>query len=278
MLGIVALVLAVLALVTGSLTLLSLLTLDMVLLWAASTLRSTATAADSRLAERRPMSTLAPYPLRVEGHLEQPSPRALARQVAAALPHYVVLGLPLDRLRSSPRRSPRSSSCCSPAATRGVSSTSTSACSAGRGASRSTRYGANGTDRYPPFTLADAPGYPARLEIAYPERQRARSPADRLVAARHPALRIVGVFLGGGGLAWRAGVHWPGGGVGVIVLVSPGLSSCSSRGSTRAQLFDFILGLNRWALRVAAFAALLTPVYPPFRLDAGEEEPGGVRM
>src|SRR5246127_2689240 len=37
-------------------------------------------------------------------------------------------------------------------------------------------------------------------------------------------------------------------------------------------LYDFVIGINRWAIRVRAYTSLMRDEYPPFRLDMGPRE------
>ncbi|HET7046706.1 MAG TPA: DUF4389 domain-containing protein [Solirubrobacteraceae bacterium] len=136
-------------------------------------------------------------------------------------------------------------------------------------------YSALGTDRYPPFTLEDVSDYPARLEVTYPE-----SLSRGLVLVKWwllalPHYLVVAVFVGGAWATWTgADSQWmldSGGLVGLLVLFAGVMLLFTGR--YPKSLYDFVLGMNRWVFRVAAYATLMTDVYPPFRLDVGGNEP-----
>jgi hypothetical protein len=134
-----------------------------------------------------------------------------------------------------------------------------------------------GTDKYPPFSLRAKAEYPADLEVDYPERLSRGLVLIKWWLLAIPHYLIIAAFF-------AAGLHWivlkPGVWVGytlpslMVTLLVIALVGLLFTGRYPKGLYDFVLGINRWAIRVVAYATLLRDEYPPFRLDTGPREPG----
>jgi hypothetical protein len=134
-------------------------------------------------------------------------------------------------------------------------------------------YSALGTDRYPPFSLAEEPGYPATLDIAYPERLSRGLVLVKWWLLAIPQYIVVAMLSGGAysttvasGETWQADV-FSGGLIGLLVFFAAIMLLFAGR--YPRGLYDFVVGMNRWVMRVVAYATLMTDAYPPFRLDQG---------
>ena len=91
-----------------------------------------------------------------------------------------------------------------------------------------------------------------------------------------PHYLIVAVFAGGAWAGFNAANDdwaWTSGGglIGLLVCIAGIVLLFTGR--YPKQIFDFVMGMNRWCYRVGAYAALMTDNYPPFRLDMGGQEP-----
>jgi hypothetical protein len=152
-----------------------------------------------------------------------------------------------------------------------------------------------GTDKYPPFSLRPKSEYPADLDVDYPERLHRGLVLIKWWLLAIPHYLVLAAFYSGGarfgmvgmrhwgghgrhGHHWHHWHHW-GGGYGVVplicVLLLIAVIALLFTARYPKGLYDFVIGINRWAIRVRAYASLMRDEYPPFRLDMGPAEPPG---
>lgn len=132
-----------------------------------------------------------------------------------------------------------------------------------------------GTDQYPPFSLRAKAEYPADLEVDYPPRLKRGLVLIKWWLLAIPHYLILAIFFSGG---WRVFMidrnEWVGillpSLVAILLLVAVG--GLLFTGRYPMGLYDLVIGVNRWGLRVRAYTALMRDEYPPFRLDMGSRE------
>lgn len=125
-------------------------------------------------------------------------------------------------------------------------------------------YSALATDWYPPFSLSALAPYPATLDVPYPERLSRGLVLVKWWLLAIPHYIIVGLLVGGsaGGL--------------ITILAFFGAIALLFTGRYPDDIFNLVMGLNRWVFRVLVYAMLLRDEYPPFRVDMGPSEAGPV--
>ena len=129
-------------------------------------------------------------------------------------------------------------------------------------------FNAIGTDRYPPFSLAERPDYPARLRVDYPERLNRGLALVKWWLLAIPHYVLVAVFIGGVLVPDVSPIPLlasPGSLISILTLFAGVALLFTAR--YPSGVFSFVVGLNRWAFRTVAYAALMRDEYPPFRLE-----------
>jgi hypothetical protein len=102
------------------------------------------------------------------------------------------------------------------------------------------------TDAYPPFSLADDPGYPVRLRVEYPEHIANWRPLVHWLLAI-PYLVVAGA------LYWLTGV------LTILAFFTVLFTKRVPR-----ELFELMIPGLRWNIRGSSYAYFMTERYPPF--------------
>jgi len=120
-------------------------------------------------------------------------------------------------------------------------------------------YGALGTDKYPPFSLKPDDDYPADLHVEYPEKLSRGLVLVKwwLLAIPHYIILVFFQGANAGNSRFPGLVHF---------LTIFAAFALLFTGKYPEEIFKLVIGMNRWSVRVCAYAGLMTDRYPPFRL------------
>ncbi|WP_040775586.1 DUF4389 domain-containing protein [Nocardia pneumoniae] len=131
-----------------------------------------------------------------------------------------------------------------------------------------------GTDKYPPFSLQPSAEYPADLEIDYPDTLHRGLVLVKWWLLAIPHYLIVGAMVSGGvSIGMSDGDDWSGPSFPLLsILLIVALIALLFTARYPQGVYDFVMGINRWIIRVQAYASLMRDEYPPFRLDQGARE------
>lgn len=135
--------------------------------------------------------------------------------------------------------------------------------------------GVLGTDKYPPFSLQPNADYPADLEVDYPERLHRGLVLVKWWLLAIPHYLILGAAMSGGMTFYMYDDDsWSGAGsiplISILLVVA--LIGLLFTARYPQGVYDFVMGISRWTIRVQAYATLMRDEYPPFRLDQGARE------
>jgi Domain of unknown function (DUF4389) len=133
-----------------------------------------------------------------------------------------------------------------------------------------------GTDKYPPFSLQSKADYPTDVEVDYPERLSRGLVLIKWWLLALPHYLILFAFFTGG---WRllrlesnefVAYDLP---PLIAILLIIAVVGLLFTGRYPKGLYDLVIGINRWGIRVRVYSSLLRDEYPPLRLDTGPREP-----
>ena len=152
------------------------------------------------------------------------------------------------------------------------------------------------TDRYPPFSLKSNDDYPADLYVEYPERLSRVKVIFKWWLLAIPHYIVVMLFTGMqilldnniDAIAWTMNYLQSADAVEYVLVLMPliislpfaaiaavGLMGVLTliaaitllfRGRYPTDIFELVMGMQRWSNRVAGYSGLLYDDYPPFRL------------